>query len=147
MIAGKVVASLDVRHADDAIRRDAVTALTASANQAGAARGVQVTALSISDEDAVATDPSLSKLLHQASVNAGYSAKTMVSGAGHDARVVAECMPIVMLFLRSPNGLSHHPDESVLIEDVEAALATSLAFMELLSTQRPRLEASKEAHA
>jgi len=28
-----------------------------------------------------------------------------------------------MLFVRSPGGISHHPDESVLAEDVDAALA------------------------
>jgi allantoate deiminase len=52
-----------------------------------------------------------------------------------------------MLFLRSPKGLSHHPDESVLVEDVEAALATSLAFVRLLSTEESYLRVGKEAHA
>jgi allantoate deiminase len=55
-----------------------------------------------------------------------------------------------MLFLRSPGGLSHHPDESVLPEDVEAALATSLAFIELLKVDRkiePTLQEPTEAHA
>jgi len=74
----------------------------------------------------------------------------MPSGAGHDARIVAERVPISMLFLRSPGGLSHHPDESVLPEDVEAALATSLAFIELLKVDRriePTLQEPTEAHA
>lgn len=35
-----------------------------------------------------------------------------------------------MLFLRSPGGISHHPDESVLPEDVEAALAVGARFLE-----------------
>ena len=38
----------------------------------------------------------------------------MTSGAGHDAMIVAARMPAAMLFLRSPGGISHHPDESVL---------------------------------
>jgi allantoate deiminase len=147
VIAGKVVASLDVRHAEDTIRRGAVAALVAAAKDAGAARGVQVSALSTSDEDAVPTDAALSELLQEASASAGYAARTMVSGAGHDARVVAERLPIAMLFLRSPKGLSHHPDESVLVEDVEAALATSLAFVRLLSPEEAHLRVGKEAHA
>ena len=38
----------------------------------------------------------------------------MTSGAGHDAMIVARRMPAAMLFLRSPGGISHHPDETVL---------------------------------
>ena len=37
----------------------------------------------------------------------------MSSGAGHDAMIVAARMPAAMLFLRSPGGISHHPDEAV----------------------------------
>jgi allantoate deiminase len=47
----------------------------------------------------------------------------MVSGAGHDAMILAKKVPAAMLFLRSPGGISHHPEESVLEEDVDAALA------------------------
>jgi allantoate deiminase len=137
-----VVASLDVRHAEDAIRRGAVAAMVTAAREAGAARGVHVGVVSGSDEDAVPTDTALSDLLREASASAGYTARTMVSGAGHDARVVASRLPIAMLFLRSPKGLSHHPDESVLVEDVEAALATALEFVRMLgqSSSRPSRE-------
>ena len=37
-----------------------------------------------------------------------------------------------MLFLRSPGGISHHPDESVRAADVEAALAAGVRFLEEL---------------
>jgi allantoate deiminase len=147
VIAGKAVASLDVRHANDATRRNAVAALVSAAKDAGTARGVQVSALTTSDEDAVPTDTALADLLREAARNAGFTAKTMVSGAGHDARIVAERLPIAMLFLRSPDGLSHHPDESVLVEDVEAALATSITFVELLNSREAHQRIHKETHA
>jgi allantoate deiminase len=35
-----------------------------------------------------------------------------------------------MLFMRTPNGVSHHPDETVLVEDVEAALEVGIKFLE-----------------
>jgi allantoate deiminase len=54
----------------------------------------------------------------------------MVSGAGHDAMILARKVPAAILFLRSPGGISHHPDETVLAEDVEAALAVGLRFLE-----------------
>lgn len=134
VIAGRVVATLDVRHAEDAVRRAAVATLLAAASDAGQPRGVLVSALGTSDEDAVPTDAGLSELLREACASAGYRAREMVSGAGHDARVVAARLPIAMLFLRSPQGLSHHPDESVREEDVEAALAAALEFVRLLET-------------
>jgi allantoate deiminase len=132
VIAGEVIASLDVRHAEDAVRHTAAADLVAAAHRAAGIRGVTVATRSAAHEDAVPTDRHLSRLLEQAVGDAGHAARVMVSGAGHDARIVAEKLPIAMLFLRSPAGLSHHPDESVLPEDVEAALATSLAFVRLL---------------
>ena len=38
--------------------------------------------------------------------------------------ILAPHVPTTMLFVRSPGGLSHHPEESVREEDVKAALAT-----------------------
>jgi allantoate deiminase len=60
---------------------------------------------------------------------AGYPAKTIPSGAGHDAMVMAARVPAAMLFLRSPGGISHHPSETVLEEDVEAALHAGREFL------------------
>jgi allantoate deiminase len=150
VIAGEVLATLDVRHADDAIRRNAASALLIAASKSSEARGVDVTVLTSSHEDAVPTDLALSKLLRDAAQSAGSPARIMPSGAGHDARIVAERIPISMLFLRSPGGLSHHPDESVLPEDVEAALATTVAFVNLLKTDRNIVSTPQhatEAHA
>jgi allantoate deiminase len=53
----------------------------------------------------------------------------MTSGAGHDAMVIAERLPSAMIFLRSPGGLSHHPDEAVWQEDVAHALSAGLKFL------------------
>jgi allantoate deiminase len=46
--------------------------------------------------------------------------------------IVAPHVPTTMLFVRTPGGLSHHPEESVAEEDVEAALATVLEFIQTL---------------
>jgi allantoate deiminase len=154
VIAGEVIASLDVRHSEDGIRRAAARALLAAAADAGATRGVSVETLSAAEEDAVPTDIALAALLRNAALSAGYATRTMVSGAGHDARIVASRLPIAMLFLRSPGGLSHHPDESVHEEDVEAALATALAFVDRLrdAANRPpskstSISVAKKAYA
>ena len=54
--------------------------------------------------------------------------------------IVARRVPAAILFLRSPGGLSHHPDESVLPEDVAAALATGVEFLRTLRDDRAMLE-------
>jgi allantoate deiminase len=46
----------------------------------------------------------------------------MVSGAGHDAMILAEKIPSAMIFLRTPGGISHDPAESVVPQDVEKAI-------------------------
>jgi allantoate deiminase len=44
--------------------------------------------------------------------------------------IIAARYPAAMLFLRSPGGISHHPDENVQVDDVAAALATGQKFLE-----------------
>src|SRR2546430_5099582 len=43
---------------------------------------------------------------------AGCVPHRMVSGAGHDAMILAEKVPAAMVFLRTPGGISHDPAES-----------------------------------
>jgi allantoate deiminase len=144
VIAGRVTASLDVRYVDEQTRQTAVSSLIDIANSAGARRGVQVSAQTHLEQSAVPLSPLLTQLLQTAADRAGFPSRRMTSGAGHDAMIVAQRLPSAMLFLRSPGGLSHHPDESVLPQDVEAALATAMEFLTLLRDDRANL---KEPHA
>ena len=77
-------------------------------------------------------DAGLVQTLMHSVKHSGYPVHQMVSGAGHDAMIMASRMPAAMLFLRSPGGISHHPDETVWAEDVAAALKTGKAFLEKL---------------
>jgi allantoate deiminase len=67
--------------------------------------------------------------MRDAAERAGFTAKPMFSGAGHDAMILAPHVPTTMLFVRSPGGISHNPAENVREEDVEAALATLVDFI------------------
>jgi allantoate deiminase len=57
----------------------------------------------------------------------------MSSGAGHDAMVLASYMPAAMLFIRTPGGISHHPDESVNESDVALAYEAGVNFLNELA--------------
>jgi allantoate deiminase len=56
-------------------------------------------------------DPELQELLAQAAAAEGATARSMPSGAGHDAMVLAKHVPAAMLFVPSRAGISHSPDE------------------------------------
>jgi allantoate deiminase len=129
VIPGTVRASLDVRHACDDHRRSAVEHLIHSAQGICARRGIGLTIEHQLNQPAVPMDSGLTNKLAAAVRSAGYPVHRMPSGAGHDAMVVAPHLPAAMLFLRSPGGISHHPDETVLLNDVAAALETGLAFL------------------
>jgi len=129
VVPGTVHTSLDVRHPRDESRHAAVAHLLTKAEAAGALRGVAVHAVVKTEQRAVPMDRDLCIKLHQAAERAGYDTKPIFSGAGHDAMILAPSVPTAMLFVRSPGGLSHHPDEDVREEDVEAALATVLNLL------------------
>lgn len=133
VIPGEVRMSLDVRHPYDEVRSLAVANLITRAQQVAQRRGLELDYLTRYEQAAVPCDESLNRLLELALEAQGYPVHRLVSGAGHDAMIMASLGPATMLFLRSPEGLSHHPDESVWPEDVEAALRVGLDFLKRLA--------------
>jgi len=129
VVPGVVQVSLDLRHARDAVRAAAVEELVSKAGAIAAERGLAFTRDDRLDQPAVPMDERLTAFLTDAIEAAGFSPKTMPSGAGHDAMVMAARVPTAMLFVRSPGGISHHPAETVLEEDVEAALHVGRGFL------------------
>jgi allantoate deiminase len=129
VVPGAAILSLDVRHASDETRRNAAASLLAEAEQIACSRNIGLSIAETSKQSAVAMSPHLRDALATASS----SAHRMVSGAGHDAMILAPHIPSAMLFVRSPGGISHHPSESVLVEDIQAALDTCLRFLEALN--------------
>jgi len=103
VIPGRVTATLDLRHPDDAVRAAAIEDL----------RRVEAVWRDTGDIPAVAMDERLS---------AAFGVSTRLpSGAGHDAAMMAHIAPVAMLFVRSRGG-SHNPAESVEEADVAVAL-------------------------
>jgi len=133
VIPGLVRLTLDVRHASDRVRKLAVDTLLASASNLCARRGIHFRCEPYLDQPAVPMNANLIKQLAAAVQRAGYPVHCMASGAGHDAMIVAPSCPAAMLFLRSPGGISHHPEESVLVSDVVAVLQAGVAFIEGLA--------------
>jgi allantoate deiminase len=130
VVPGAVKVSLDVRHAIDSTRKEAIEKLIESADAIAARRSLTVKRTRQMDQPAVPMDERMTSFLADAIEAVGLPVKMMPSGAGHDAMVMAARVPTAMLFLRSPGGISHHPDEAVLEEDVEASLRVGRKFLE-----------------
>jgi allantoate deiminase len=133
VIAGECRATLDVRHASDAVRENAVERLLAAANENARRRGVLLSSAMNLVQAATPMDPFLVSQIDAAISCSGLTPHRMVSGAGHDAMVLAEKVPAAMIFLRSPGGISHNPQETVLMEDVAKALETGLHLLDQLA--------------
>jgi allantoate deiminase len=135
-VAGVCEASLDVRHVSEDARVMAVETLRWTAHQIGARRELRVRIETHLDQPSVAMNAALAAALERAVGTQGLPIHRIDSGAGHDAMILAGRMPVAMLFLRSPGGISHHPDEAVAEDDVAAALGTGMAFLEDLARAR-----------
>ena len=141
VIPGIAICSLDIRHTDDATRHACAQLLLDQARQAAQNRGVTLTFVDRTAQASVPMDAALRDALTSAA--APFAPHAMPSGAGHDAMILARKVPSAMLFLRTPGGLSHHPDEAVSAQDVAAALATGLRFLEALSYHGPHNEGAQ----
>jgi allantoate deiminase len=130
VIPGAVKLSLDVRHGDDGVRCRALAGMIDRANGIAAERGLGLRVEPILEQPAVPTDPGLTSRLALAVEQSGQAVRRLVSGAGHDAMVMAQVCPMTMLFIRSLGGISHHPSEAVRRDDVAVALEVIIRFLE-----------------
>jgi len=88
------------------------------------------------DHPAVPCDTSLTTRLAEAVAAAGLPVEQLPSGAGHDAVVMSEVVPVAMLFVRCAGGISHHPAESVMTSDVAAAVDVLDRFVDMLADEK-----------
>jgi allantoate deiminase len=133
VIAGECRATLDVRHDSDTARIESVSNFLRTAAEIAKRRGISLTSSTKLVQAATLMDPFLVHEIETAVSLAGVTPYRMVSGAGHDAMILAEKTPSAMVFLRSPGGISHNPRESVLVDDVAKAIECGLHLLDRLA--------------
>lgn len=121
VISGHCELQLDVRALEDGRRDSLIRRIEQFADDLGQRRQLDIAFVWYHSAPAVLCDDRCQAILTQAAGSVGLNIPALPSGAGHDAMAVAGIAPVGMLFLRSPGGISHHPDESVLTEDVGQA--------------------------
>jgi N-carbamoyl-L-amino-acid hydrolase len=125
VIASTVDLWLDARDDRETVVTQVVADISAAASAAAAQEGCRVEISSESFLAEVAFDAGLRDKL----VKTLGGVPVLATGAGHDAGVLAACLPTAMLFVRNPTGISHAPEEHAEAVDIEAgsrALATVL---------------------
>jgi len=132
VIAGRSRFTLDVRAGDAAVRDRAAEDILRRFRAIAGRRDLGLSVRQVHDLPASPCDPALMDLLDAATAEAGYRPFRLVSGAGHDAMIMAALCPTAMLFLRCRGGVSHNPAEHVEPADAEAALAVMSGFIQHL---------------
>ncbi len=135
VIPGEVTHTLDVRHPEDGARLAALDQLERAAEEVARRRHLSLAWHPTQDDRAVPCSADLTALLGE-SVR-GIQGRTieLPSGAGHDAVILSRLTAVAMLFVRCRGGLSHHPDEHVEPDDLGAALAATIDFLERLAAR------------
>lgn len=133
VVAGETLLTLDLRHRSDNVRALCADILTRQAEEIAARRGLSLQHKVLLSQRAVTMDSFLSDQVEEAIRRTGCEPHRMVSGAGHDAMILAEKIPAAMVFLRSPGGISHDPSESVELDDVAKALQCGLHLLNQLA--------------
>ncbi len=133
VIPGRVDFTVDIR-SGTASRRDVVaSAILACCDDIAHHRGLSLTRELLHDLPASPSDDRLMYLLDESIAAEGMPVRRLVSGAGHDAMVMAALAPTVMLFLRCAGGISHNPAEQVDPADADVALRVMTRFMEKMA--------------
>ncbi len=120
VVPGEVRFSVEFRHPSDA-EVDRLDAEFPPAAEAIARDcGVTLRLTTLFKIPAQPFDPVCVDLVRQGAARLGYTAREIVSGAGHDAVYVARHVPTAMIFTPCKDGLSHNEAESIQPEEAEA---------------------------
>ncbi|MBV2150866.1 allantoate amidohydrolase [Sphingobium sp. AS12] len=132
VIAGEVRFTIDIRSGEEARRDRAAEAILDALASIANHRDLNYAIQRVHDLPASPCDPALMDLMDAAAADAGHPVRRLVSGAGHDAMVMAALCPTAMLFIRCRQGISHNPAEHVDPGDADVALQVMLGFIDRL---------------
>jgi N-carbamoyl-L-amino-acid hydrolase len=131
-IPGDAVFSVDFRHRDPAQLDAQVGRLEALVARVCAERGVEGNVRRFWTSAPTPFDPTVVAAVEQACATLGLDPGHLWSGAGHDAKYVADVCPSAMIFVRSRGGLSHceteHSDPADLVAGANVLLQAAVSL-------------------
>lgn len=133
VVPGKVVFTVDLRHSDLGGRRALEERIRSLCGTISQERRLGLTIHALQEKPPVAMHPDVRAVLARAAQECGVQATELVSGAGHDAQILATRSKVGMLFVPSIGGRSHCPEEATSPEHLELGTRVLARAIELLA--------------
>jgi allantoate deiminase len=133
VIPGRVVFTIDVRHSDLGPRRALEARIRSLCRTIASERSLGLEIRTLQERPPVPMDAEVRALLSRAAKDTGVTATELVSGAGHDAQILAARCRVGMLFVPSIGGRSHCPEEATKPEDLELGTSVLRRALELMA--------------
>ncbi len=112
VVPNRVVASVDIRHPEDAVLERAEAALVSIYERIAAEEKVTLTHRQSARTPDIAFSPKVQDLVAKSAAARKLVAQKIVSGAGHDCQELATLCPAGMVFVPGEyDGISHNPRE------------------------------------
>ncbi|WP_217275172.1 Zn-dependent hydrolase [Microbacterium hominis] len=140
VVPGEAHLSLDLRGEFDGQRDRVWLSIEHELDAIMGRRGLRWNAREVHSAPAVFCAPLLQDVVRagiETTMDAGSDPPaTLFSRAGHDGMAIGAIAPVGMLFLRNPDGISHHPDEAVSAGDVARGIqALAEAVLQLAAAR------------
>ncbi len=111
VVPGEVFFMIDLRHPDGAALNSMESEVRAALSRICEPLGLAFAEQRIWDQPAVRFDAGCVAAVRRGAELSGYSARDIVSGAGHDAAYVSRVAPAAMIFVPCRGGISHNEAE------------------------------------
>jgi len=111
VIPSKARITCDLRNSDNAVLQKTEDAIKKAAQQIAQEAQLKLNIHQLVRFEPVNFDKKVVDVVEKSAKENGYSTKKMISGAGHDAQMMAAICPSAMIFIQSKDGISHDPKE------------------------------------
>ena len=122
IVPGKVTFTVDVRSKEEKSISKVINFIKSGLEEIEKKNGVICTVTDKLNVPPVKLDDEIIRLNLKNCETLGFTCMNMLSGAGHDAMVMAELTKVALIFVPSKNGRSHCPEEWTDYEDLQKGI-------------------------
>ncbi len=120
VVAARAELTVDLRNTDEALLQQAERRLDEFLAALAQREGLDIRSRPLARFEPVRFDAGVADRIERQARRLGLSQRTMTSGAGHDAQMMARLCPTAMVFVPSVRGISHNPAEHTAPEHLAA---------------------------
>ena len=133
VVPGRVVFTVDLRHAELEACRNLTQGVRRVCETLATERGLGIEITTLHERPPVPMHADIRTGIEAAAAKEDVTAMALVSGAGHDAQILASRCRVGMLFVPSNDGRSHCPEEATDLADLELGTRVLARTLERLA--------------